>query len=185
MSKSVALKTKDSFFTGSCLLFFLGSCCLPKKFTQKRRDIMKDSISLAREYQTYLVGCSSCNLIWLGKTPPKEIFWEISLAILDLNQEKPSTQELFDHGILITHGFCPECLADSSSGESIRARQAKRGEFPCFGTARHGYCDQRDCKYRPLCVWDENLHPQKEAYYSCLYERMTTQKPPASVILRV
>ena len=122
---------------------------------------MKDSISLAREYRAYLRGCSSCNLIWFGEAPPKEIFWEISLAILELNQRRPSTQELFDNGVLISHSCCPECLARSSSGEKFRAKQEKEGYSPCFGSARHGYCDQVGCKYRLLCIWDENLHPER------------------------
>jgi hypothetical protein len=156
-----------------------------KKFHSRRRDIMKNFISLARKYQEYLVGCSFCDLIWIRETPPKEIFWEISSAILKLNEQRLSPSELFSHDILISHTVCPECVAHSPSGENIRAKQIREGNFPCFGSANHGYCDQGDCKYRYLCIWDENLHPQKMAYYSCLYERMVTRQSPVFTILRV
>jgi len=39
-----------------------------------------------------------------------------------------------------------------SKGEMIRAIQEAEGNFPCFGTARDGYCDQCDCAWREDCI---------------------------------
>ena len=37
----------------------------------------------------------------------------------------------------------------------IREIQLAEGNFDCFGTAE-GYCDQPDCRFRPLCLGEEN-----------------------------
>jgi hypothetical protein len=184
-SKLVALKTKDSFFIGDCLLFFLCNCCTSTNSTQKRREAMKNSIELVKQYQSYLIGCASCNMIWFGKNPPIELFWEISFALLELNEQRLSTDVLFANDIFLSHGFCPECLDHSSLGESIRARQIREGNFPCFGSARHGHCDQANCKYRSLCIWDMAVNPQEMTYYSRLCEMIATNQPPAHTLLRV
>lgn len=42
--------------------------------------------------------------------------------------------------------------ARKSKGEIIRAIQEAEGNFPCFGTARDGYCDQCDCVWREDCL---------------------------------
>jgi len=38
--------------------------------------------------------------------------------------------------------------ARMSKGEIVRAIQEAEGNFPCFGTARDGHCDQGDCAWR-------------------------------------
>ncbi len=37
-------------------------------------------------------------------------------------------------------------------GEIIRAIQRSEGNFPCFGTAVAGECDQPDCLWREECL---------------------------------
>lgn len=37
-------------------------------------------------------------------------------------------------------------------GEMIRAIQEAEGNFPCFGTAHEGRCDQCDCAWREDCL---------------------------------
>ncbi len=39
-----------------------------------------------------------------------------------------------------------------SKGEIIRAIQEAEGNFPCFGTARNGYCDREDCAWVEDCL---------------------------------
>jgi hypothetical protein len=39
-----------------------------------------------------------------------------------------------------------------SKGEIIRAVQEAEGNFPCFGTARDGFCDQEDCMWKEDCL---------------------------------
>lgn len=36
--------------------------------------------------------------------------------------------------------------------EIVRAIQKHEGNFPCFGTAFDGHCDQTDCLWRGDCV---------------------------------
>jgi hypothetical protein len=38
--------------------------------------------------------------------------------------------------------------ARMSKGEIIRATQEAEGNFPCFGSARDGYCDREDCMWK-------------------------------------
>ncbi len=42
--------------------------------------------------------------------------------------------------------------ARQSKGEIIRAIQEAEGNFPCFGTARDGYCDREDCAWKEDCL---------------------------------
>ena len=42
--------------------------------------------------------------------------------------------------------------ARMSKGQIIRAIQAAEGNFPCFGTARDGYCDREECAWREDCL---------------------------------
>ena len=35
----------------------------------------------------------------------------------------------------------------------IREIQAKEGNFPCFGMALDGSCDQNECLWREDCLW--------------------------------
>jgi len=37
-------------------------------------------------------------------------------------------------------------------GEIIRAIQEAEGNFPCFGTARDGFCDREDCVWKEDCL---------------------------------
>jgi hypothetical protein len=37
-------------------------------------------------------------------------------------------------------------------GEIIRAIQGAEGNFPCFGTARDGFCDREDCVWKEDCL---------------------------------
>ncbi|OGR17272.1 MAG: hypothetical protein A3K53_05040 [Deltaproteobacteria bacterium RIFOXYB2_FULL_66_7] len=39
-----------------------------------------------------------------------------------------------------------------SKGEMIRAIQEAEGNFPCFGTARDGFCDREDCMWKADCL---------------------------------
>ncbi len=39
-----------------------------------------------------------------------------------------------------------------SKREIVRAIQEMEGNFPCFGTARDGYCDREDCAWREDCL---------------------------------
>ena len=39
-----------------------------------------------------------------------------------------------------------------SKGEIIRAVQEAEGNFPCFGTARDGFCDRKDCMWKEDCL---------------------------------
>ena len=34
----------------------------------------------------------------------------------------------------------------------IRAIQVQEGNFPCFGTADQGHCDQAACSWRAVCL---------------------------------
>ena len=34
----------------------------------------------------------------------------------------------------------------------IREIQRAEGNFDCFSTAAHGYCDQKECVFRSLCL---------------------------------
>ena len=42
--------------------------------------------------------------------------------------------------------------ARMSKGEIIRAIQEAEGNFPCFGTARDGFCDREDCMWKADCL---------------------------------
>jgi hypothetical protein len=42
--------------------------------------------------------------------------------------------------------------ARRSRGGIIRAIQEAEGNFPCFGTARDGFCDREDCAWREDCL---------------------------------
>ncbi|TFH29008.1 MAG: SAP domain-containing protein [Deltaproteobacteria bacterium] len=42
--------------------------------------------------------------------------------------------------------------ARKSKGEIIRAIQEAEGNFPCFGTARDGVCDRKDCAWKEACL---------------------------------
>lgn len=42
--------------------------------------------------------------------------------------------------------------ARMSKGEIIRAIQEAEGNFPCFGTARDGFCDREDCMWKEDCL---------------------------------
>ena len=39
-----------------------------------------------------------------------------------------------------------------SKGEVIRGIQRAEGNFPCFGSAVAGICDQQDCLWRSECL---------------------------------
>ena len=39
-----------------------------------------------------------------------------------------------------------------SKGEVIRRIQRAEGNFPCFGTAIAGVCDQQECLWRAECL---------------------------------
>ena len=39
-----------------------------------------------------------------------------------------------------------------SKGKIIRAVQEAEGNFPCFRTARDGFCDQEDCMWKEDCL---------------------------------
>ena len=39
-----------------------------------------------------------------------------------------------------------------SKGEIIRAVQEAEGNFPCFGTAQDGFCDQQACMWKEDCL---------------------------------
>lgn len=41
--------------------------------------------------------------------------------------------------------------AGMRNADIIRAIQRDEGNFPCFGTAWDGYCDQRKCAWREDC----------------------------------
>ena len=45
--------------------------------------------------------------------------------------------------------------ARKSKGEIIRAIQEAEGNFPCFGTAHAGDCDQCECAWREDCLPSE------------------------------
>jgi hypothetical protein len=45
--------------------------------------------------------------------------------------------------------------ARMSKGEIIRAIQEAEGNFPCFGTARDGFCDREDCMWKGDCLPSE------------------------------
>ncbi len=40
----------------------------------------------------------------------------------------------------------------ASKMELVRAIQNSEGNFPCFGTALQGKCDQMDCMWRQDCL---------------------------------
>lgn len=63
----------------------------------------------------------------------------------------------------ISHGFCFKCFKKTMS-ENIRSRQLQEGNFDCFGRS-NGHCDQKDCKYYQLCVYNKvgNIDYSKEA----------------------
>ncbi len=42
--------------------------------------------------------------------------------------------------------------AKLSKGDLIRTIQREEGNFPCFGTAVDGYCDQLSCTWRNDCL---------------------------------
>lgn len=42
--------------------------------------------------------------------------------------------------------------ARMNKGDIIRAIQEAEGNFPCFGSAYTGYCDQSECVWRPECI---------------------------------
>ena len=42
--------------------------------------------------------------------------------------------------------------ARRNKGQIIRAIQETEGNFPCFGTARDGYCDREDCIWKEDCL---------------------------------
>ena len=44
-------------------------------------------------------------------------------------------------------GLCARCLT-----KAMKGLQKRQGNFDCFGTAIHGHCDQRECKYREVCL---------------------------------
>lgn len=40
----------------------------------------------------------------------------------------------------------------STKAELIRKIQREEGNFDCFSSARHGYCDQHNCLWRSDCL---------------------------------
>lgn len=46
--------------------------------------------------------------------------------------------------------LCTPCLRESLI-PLLRKKQLREGSFDCFGKAEY-YCDQDKCKYRKLCV---------------------------------
>jgi len=42
--------------------------------------------------------------------------------------------------------------ARMSKREIIRSIQEAEGNFPCFGTARDGFCDREDCAWKEDCL---------------------------------
>ena len=49
-----------------------------------------------------------------------------------------------------SHGLCLHCLKEALLF-IYRKRQAKEGNWDCFGTA-YKYCDQCGCLYRQICL---------------------------------
>lgn len=141
---------------------------------------------LIRSHQCSLTSCSICKRTWIKNLPTnKNTFWELSLLSLSLSllvREKKAdnffiseiTSEFCRVGL--SHGNCPVCLSSTKIGEDIRRRQKAEGNFPCFGTARRGFCDQVKCKYRKLCIWPEpwsqGVLPEEIDFHAVLAERV-------------
>ena len=49
-----------------------------------------------------------------------------------------------------SHGLCAACLKEALT-PLYRSRQAREGNFDCFGRAC-GFCDQDACTYREICL---------------------------------
>ena len=50
----------------------------------------------------------------------------------------------------ISHGFCKECVRERLA-PIYQKKQLDEGHFDCFARSM-GYCDQINCKYRPICI---------------------------------
>jgi hypothetical protein len=50
-----------------------------------------------------------------------------------------------------SHGVCKECVK-TEIVPKIRLKQCKEGNWGCFGTTYHGFCDQNMCKYKSVCL---------------------------------
>jgi len=56
-----------------------------------------------------------------------------------------------------SHGIQPNNLFKT---ELVKTIQAKEGNFPCYGTAYDGVCDQTGCSWREQC-FEASLNERK------------------------
>ncbi len=62
-------------------------------------------------------------------------------------------QELAQIGIYFSSGLCKICAREALR-KTIKKKQIREGNFPCFATADQGFCSQTECKYYSVCVID-------------------------------
>ena len=140
-------------------------------------------VSIVHPHQHLLKGCYCCKLLCIN--PNREVhfstekdFWIFSKALFSLNQRRLSASELALHDINFTSTICPTC-AQISAGEKFRQRQRAEGNFPCFGSACNGYCDQSNCKYRLNCITRADWDPSQESYYTHVFLQIAPRIPSA------
>ena len=137
----------------------------------------KNIFSTIRQFQHVLAGCSSCQVVWIHKEkmchiPSEEVFRRLSMALVLFNQLSLNYNDhLLAVGIeKISYGFCSKCIATNPVWASkFKAKQRYEGNFDCFGSAKHGYCDQFTCSRYHVCVHDQDNPPSSLGFFQKLY----------------
>lgn len=129
--------------------------------------------SIVHPHQHLLRGCYSCKLLWIKPNQDihfstEEDFWVFGKALFLLNQKRLSASELALCDIHFSSTICPTC-AQIFNGEKYRKRQIEEGNFPCYGSACNGYCDQANCKYRVNCITHADWDPSQKSYYTYVF----------------
>ena len=143
-------------------------------------NLGEDTFSIIRKHRHVLTGCSSCHALWIAKekiasTPLSERdFWQLSKAIVAFNENGLTYNDLLAANVeQVTYSLCPRCTANNQSlAKKIQASQLAEGNFPCFGSAKDGYCDRFDCNKRLLCIHDEENPPNTIGFFRKLYHEV-------------
>lgn len=144
----------------------------------------EELFSIVHPHQHLLKVCINCKLLWINTEQTvcfsEEDFWIFCKAMYTLNQKRLTADEFARHDIRFTSILCTPCF-HVSRGEKYREKQRIEGNFPCFGSAVNGYCDQSSCTYRSRCItWQSRSDPSRQDYYEHISHQIA-QRMPISV----